>query len=263
VEGSDRVVKDAAAHFSTLTGFAQVPQIEWRFISAGYRALFVSEAMQQMSRGFSWFTQSVCAGYGPIGFYRLLTTLSSSGKIRNDWVPKFLGIQQAGLSPIVSAWNQQYDSLPPLTTDRWSEASIEPTLYNVHPSQTYPLLRDLLSTYGGSMMDVRYAEFDDYARTFSEMLLGIGIELTTMQHNGENVVREKAGLLAGAGTLKAIDEGRITPSESVLISLTGGAGPKFKNQATPEYWISALNSQDEVEKYADEVLKGKYTKAQI
>jgi hypothetical protein len=114
------------------------------------------------------------------------------------------------------------------------------------------------------MMDVRHAEFDDYAVAFSEMLQRVGIELTTMQQNGSSVVREKAGLLAGAGTLKAIDEGRIGASESVLISLTGGAGPKFKDQAVPELWIAAQNSQVEIAKYANEVLKDRnLTKAQI
>lgn len=255
VEGSDRVVKDAAALFSARTGIAQIPQIEWRLASAGYRALFVSEAMQHLSHGFSWFTQSVCAGYGPIGFYRLLGKLSSASSIPREWVPKFLGIQQAGLSPIVAAWNNHYSTLPPFTSDAWSETSIEPTLYNAYPSQTYPLLHDVLSTFGGSMMDVRHAEFEGYAQAFAGMLQSVGIELTRVPLNGMSVYLEKAGLLAGAGTLKAIEEGRISTSETVLISLSGGAGPKPTRPAVPERWISAEKYQDQVENYASEIIE--------
>lgn len=255
VEGSDRVVKDTAALFSARTGIAQIPQIEWRLVSAGYRAMFVWEAMERLSHGFSWFTQAVCAGYGPIGFYRQLAKLSAAGRIGQEWIPKFLGIQQAGLSPIVAAWNNHYSTLPPFTTDAWSETSIEPTLYNAYPSQTYPLLHDVLSTFGGSMLDVRHAEFEQYSQVFAAMLQGVGIELTKVLLNGTNVYLEKAGLLAGAGTLKAIDEGRIVPSETVLISLTGGAGPKPTRPAVPERWISAEKYQDQVESYAIEILE--------
>lgn len=255
VEGSDRVVKDAAALFSARTGIAQIPQIEWRLASAGYRAHFVAEAMRHLSHGFSWFTQSVCAGYGPIGFYRLLGKLISAGSIPGEWAPKFLGIQQAGLSPIVTAWNNHQSTLPPFTGDAWSESSIEPTLYNAYPSQTYPMLHDLLSTFGGNMMEVRHAEFDGYSETFAAMLQRVGIELTKLSFNGTSGYLEKAGLLAGAGTLKAIDEGRIPPSQTVLISLTGGAGPKPTRSVVPERWISAEKYQDQVESYATEILE--------
>ena len=49
---------------------------------------------------------------------------------------------------------------------------------------------------------------------------------------------EQAGLLAGVGTLKAIAEGRIAKGETVVCSLTGGAGPAPMRPAQAECRIA-------------------------
>lgn len=234
VEGSDRRVKQAARLQSERTGAPVIPKLEWRILSAGCRGLFLAEQIRRHARKFDWLVQSVCAGYGPLGIYNVFSQLVACGDLDKTKVPKFMAVQQGGLCPIVNAWEQGRETLPPLTDTDWHEKPIEPALYNVHPDQTYPELYRTLQTWGGGALAVNQSEFERLAPDFLACVERAGLEFTRV--NGQIV--ERAGLLAGTGALKGIAEGHIPPGATVLCALTGGAGPAPSRPAVPEHRIS-------------------------
>ena len=254
VQGPDREVKEAARLFADLTNLPIVPQASWRMLSAAFRCFFIAEQMLSHGRRFSWFSQAVCAAYGPIGIYRAFQQLTSAGQIDRHWVPAFLGVQQEGLCPIVSAWAERLSALPPAAPTAWSQGPIEPTLYNAHPAETYPMLCDLLSTYGGDMLAISATDVQRYGDAFTGMLREAGIEQTTISVDGTERFLENAGLMAGVGTLKAIEQGRIERGQTVLCALTGGAAPRPSRRACPEFRINSdIPLVEQVQTYAEEL----------
>ncbi len=236
VEGSDRRVKQAAKLMAERLGAPVIPKMEWRMLSAGCRGLFLAEQILQHRQRFDWLVQSVCAGYGPLGIYNVFARLG----LDKTAVPKFLAVQQGGLCPIVNAWEQHRDTLLPLTDTDWHEKPIEPALYNVHPDLTYPELYRMLQTWGGGALAVNQSEFERFAPEFLGRVEGAGVTLTRV--NGQ--VAERAGLMAGAGALKAIAEGRIPQGATVLCALTGGAGGLPSKPAVPERRIRLEDDLD-------------------
>ncbi|MCX7886031.1 MAG: pyridoxal-phosphate dependent enzyme [Verrucomicrobiae bacterium] len=227
VEGSDRRVKQAARLAAARLDAPQVPTLEWRLLSAGLRGMFLAEQVIRHGQRFDWLAQAVCAGYGPLGIYRVFE------KLALERAPRFLAVQQAGLCPIVNAWQRRCETLPPLVDAGWREKPIEPALYNVYPDQTYPELFRVLQRWGGDAISVSQADFAEFGEEFQGRVEAAGVTLGRM--NGQVV--ERAGLLAGAGALKAIAEGWISKGATVLCALTGGAGPVPSRPATPERWI--------------------------
>lgn len=230
VDGADRRVKRAAALMAERLPAPIIPELEWRLRSAACRGLFIAENIISQGSKFDWFVQSICAGYGPLGIYRAFADLVDSGTLGNGQVPRLMGVQQAGLCPIVSAWENGCPSLPPMASGDWREEPIEPALYNVHPDKTYPELYTILKAYNGDAIAVCQDEFERFGPDFLDLLETAGMVLTRV--NGQ--LLERAGLLAGAGVLKAIDTGRIAPGCAVLCALTGGMGKAPSKKAAPE-----------------------------
>ena len=249
VEGSDQRVKEASKIFSEMADVPLIPRLEWRLLSSGIRGFFIAETMRNREKGFDWFAQAICAGFGPIGIFQALESLADAAAIPRSWIPRFLGIQQAGLSPIATAWADGLSQLKePEST--WSESSIEPGLYNTNPSQTYPLLYEILNRAGGDVITVRQAEFPSYLEKFVDLLSNAGITLMTIQKGEKKEYLERAGLLAGAGTLKAIDDGGVQAGETVLCSLSGGTRMQPPSTVSPEFHIREDASlKEQVEDY--------------
>lgn len=253
IQGPDQKVKEAANLFASMCNIPVIPKMEWRLFSARFRSLFIAESMRQMKRGFHWLGQAVCAGFGPIGVFTTLRELAQSGEIDRQWIPKFLGIQQARVSPIVQAWKNKQNDLTSTNFDGSGEAFIEPALYNENPAQTYPLLNEILHVVGGHMMAMRVIDFEKYLDEYLQLLANAGIHPTRIPVDGKLEYIEKAGLLAGTGILKAINDGLISRGESVLCCLTGGAGPVPERAAIPEFMIPAECSiPTELRKYAEQ-----------
>ena len=236
VEGSDRRVKQAASLFAQRIGAPVIPALSWRMLSAANRGLFLAEQAIRNGRRVDWLVQAVCAGYGPLGTYSALGRLAESGSLDRKRVPRFLGVQQGGLCPIVQAWRQGQAQLPPMP-DHWHEAPIESVLYNTHPDQTYPMIHRLLKTWGGDMIAVDQAHFAGLASEFVSRLGAAGMRLTRVTVDGRSKLLESAGVLAGAGAMLAITEGRISPGQTVLCALTGGGGPAPARPAMPDHRI--------------------------
>ena len=240
VSGTDREVKQAARTFSELTGIRLIPRIEWRFLAAGVRAMFLAEEMKIRGSGFDWFAQAICAGFGPIGTYRTFCKMIEESLIPREWLCGFLGIQQSALSPIATAWKNGESRLAHPAAWTGSQA-IEPGLYNTHPSETYEGLAEILSFTNGDMVTVEFDEFQTFSQEYVGRLEEAGIRLTVHRDTGEYL--ERAGLLAGTGVFKAIHSGIVRKGQSVICSLSGGTGPAPVKQASPEF---TLNPQEDI-----------------
>ena len=68
--------------------------------------------------------------------------------------------------------------------------------------------------------------------------------MKTRRVNGREEIMEKAGIMALAGTLQAIDEGTIRKGETVLSFFTGGAGEFSGREAVPECLIGRGGRSD-------------------
>jgi len=237
VDRHENEVKKAALLFAEMTGIQHVPELEWRLSATGLRAFFVFEYILKNKIKFDWMSQAVCAGYGPIGFYNIAKKLLKEDIIKKESVPKFLGIQQEALSPMVRAWKNRHSKI--LSEDIISRTAklLAPALYNTNPKTSYPLLYEHLHNFGGHLYPLAKQEYEDYLPSLLEWLSKSGIIITKRHINGKDEILEKAGLIGLSGTLKAIDNGIIKQGETVLSFFTGRAGIYSGKQAIPEYKI--------------------------
>lgn len=245
VDKPEKEVKKTAVLFAEMTGIQHIPEMEWRFFATGVRAFFVFEYILKNHIQFDWINQAICAGYGPIGFYNTVQKLIQEGIINKEIVPKFLGIQQEALSPMVKAWQDRHSRI--LSEDIISRPTelLAPALYNTNPESSYPMLYEHLRNFGGHLCSVTKQEYEEYLPLLLKGLSKSGISITKRHINGKDEILEEAGLIGLSGTLKAIDNGIIKKGETVLSFLTGGAGSYSGKQAMPEYEIK---HQDDLKK---------------
>jgi threonine synthase len=237
VDKPERKVKRAALLFAEMSGIPHIPVMEWRFVATGLRALFVFETMLERRLRFDWVSQTICAGYGPIGFYDRIGALVREGAMSGESVPKFLGIQQESRSPMARAWRRKHRRIEAEDIDSVSDDLLDQSLYNTNPEASYPLLHRHLELYGGELRALRREEYEKHLPLLRRALANGGIPVKTRRMNGREEIMEKAGIMALAGTLEAIDEGTIRKGETVLSFFTGGAGDFSGREAVPECLI--------------------------
>ncbi len=238
VDKSEKEVKKAAQLFAEMSGIKHVPEMEWRFFATGLRALFVFEFVIKAGIHFDWISQAICAGYGPIGFYNIALKTIGEGAISKKHVPKFLGIQQESLSPMVRAWQKKHPQIRSEDIVAPAHDLLDPSLYNTNPDASYPILYKHLIDFGGELCSLNRQEYENHVPLLLKQLALAGMHLNTRVLNGKEQILENAGLINAAGTLKAIDHGLIKKGQTVLSFFTGGAGGHSGKEAVPEYKIT-------------------------
>lgn len=226
-------LKDLTRLFSEKTGIRHIPEKSWRYMAAMFRGLFIMEHMLTVS-GFDWISQTVSAGFGPIGIYNVLKNFVPEIKT----LPRFLGAQQEANCPMFRAWK-------PGAAGQAGEAGgkkaklLTRVMYDDSPQtyKTFEDLRQLLLLTRGDLLTVNEEEFTSCVhgpggRPILESLLSRGIDITL--RSGQVV--EKTGLIALVGTLKAIDSGIIEKGSRVLCCLTSGVS-KSDGRAEPELTV--------------------------
>ena len=139
------------------------------------------------------------------------------------------------------AWKGRRQNLRPIKIDSTS-GLLTRAMYDVKP-HTYGTYRDLLEVLGvskGALTTINHSEF---ASLLDRDFDGKGIRGLLQDHGieiGATVV-ERTGLIALAGALKEIDQGRVRKGERVLWCLTSGVN-HADAAAKPEYKISSLRS---------------------
>lgn len=233
-----RQVKEMASLFSKITGIRHVPDKAWRHAAAMFRGLAILEHL--LSDGqFDWLIQTVSAGFGPLGMYRTLDAFCSE----LEMVPRFLGIQQEANCPMFTSWK-------PDAAAQFSKAKtpgnrlLSRIMYDETPQtyKTFDDVRHLLQQTQGDLLTVNEEEFASFlqpSRKYGDIL-----ELLRTQNIvitlREGAILEKTGLIALAGTLKAIDSGTIRAGSRVLCCLTSGVS-RADGNARPEAILSSEN----------------------
>ncbi len=231
------LVKEAAHLFGESNGLKHVPETDWRYQASMFRGFFILEHILEKEK-FDWLTQTISAGFGPIGIYRVLRSFRKEMKD----TPRFLGVQQEGNSPMYHAWKKKRATIEPVEINSTKEL-LTRVMYDVKPQTygTYKDLENILITAGGNLTTVNQQEFTDFledefdGKTILNFLKDHGIEITL--NNGEVV--EKTGLMALTGALKKIDHGMIAKGSKVLCCLTSGIS-EADGKAKPEITISSL-----------------------
>lgn len=205
-------VKEFAALFARETGIRHLPEKSWRYAAAMFRGLFILEQMLAGGR-FDWISQAVSAAFGPIGIFRVLAPF----RAELGGMPRFLGIQQQANCPLVDAWTQQ--------PAREKPARLLTRIMYDHSPETYATVGDLMQLLQATRGELLTVDEEEFSRSLIspagdllELLAARGVAIT--RKGGE--VLEKTGLLALAGTLKAIDAGTIEAGSRVLCCLTSG-----------------------------------------
>lgn len=237
VDKPETEVKRAAMLFAEMSGIKHIPEMEWRLSATGLRALFVFEFIIKKRIRFDWISQTVCAGYGPIGFYNMAGKLIREGVINKENVPKFLGIQQESLSPMVRAWQKRHSQIQSEDVVDASCDLLDEALYNTNPDSSYPILYKHLLDFGGELCSLNKEEYEKHLPMLLRELAAGNINLNKRHITGKEKILENAGLINLSGILKAIDNGLIKKGETVLSFFTGGAGSYSGREAVPEYEI--------------------------
>jgi hypothetical protein len=206
-----------------------------------FRGLFILEQMLVSNR-FDWITQTVSAGFGPIGIYKVLKAFQPE-ILR---LPRFLGIQQEANSPMFKAWRSESSGIQGKTGP--GEKLLTRVMYDNSPQtyKTYSELQQLLLISQGDLLTINGDEYDSYTDpaadygSLLELFLSKGIDITLKAGQ----VIEKTGIIALVGTLKAIDAGTIAVGSNVLCCLTSGVC-EADGLAQPE--LTVRNSQDILE----------------
>ena len=216
----------------------EFPNLDIRLNSSRFRGYYIKEILNKIN--FNWLVQTVSAGFGPLGIYKVLEDLEN--------IPKFLAVQQQ-TNPYVyykikgSKQEIKFDSTKDL---------LARVMYDSNPS-TYSTVNNLIELIKkrGGIVILAKEEFDYYLNKFS--LLGElrknGVDISL---NQDNDIKDKIGLMALIGALKAIDNGIIN-NEKGLICLTSGIN-NSKGKIIPFYQIK----DDDLEKHVKiiyEILK--------
>lgn len=228
-----------AAHFlEKSNGFIHIPQTAWRYEASRFRGFFILEYVME-NKKFDWLAQTISAAFGPIGIYWALRNFSK--EIGDP--PRFLGIQQEANCPMYKAWKSNRTTIEQ-TEINSTKQLLTRVMYDAKPHTygTYKDLTDVLTSVNGNLTTLNHSEFADFleydfdGKGILDLLKNNGIEITVIDGD----VVEKTGLIALAGTLKEIDNGKIDKGSKLLCCLTSGIC-KADGKAKPEHRISSLD----------------------
>ena len=156
-------------------------------------------------RAPDWYLQAVSGGLGPYGVLKGFTELKQMGMI--DKIPAIANIQAEGCSPMVHAWIQERSVAEPIRSPRTHIA----TLATGDPGRTYTLLRERMLAGGGGIFES--VSDEETFRTIHILAKMEGLSV------------EPAAAVAIAGLIKLVRSGRIKPTETVVVNLTGHTMP--------------------------------------
>lgn len=246
-----RCVKEFTMQFARIEGIRHIPEKSWRNAAAMFRGLFILEQLL-LVRKYDWLSQTISAGFGPIGIYNVLKEFQAE----MGGLPRFLGVQQEANCPMFEAW--KCNAIGRRKNDYTKEEKLLTKIMYDETPQTYKTFEDLqqlLQLTRGDLLTVNTEEFGSYQRP-SEVY---GHVLDLLQAQGISIslrsgrILEKTGLIALVGTLKAIDAGVITSGSRVLCCLTSGVSDADGN-AQPE---ETLHRTQDILQYAETISGGK------
>lgn len=161
------------------------------------------EAADQVPGPIDWYVQAVSSAMGVYGTFQAARQLRALG--RTDRLPRLLCVQQDTCAPMVAAWRDGADRIRPEHVVA-RPTGIARAVLRGDPSATYPHMRRIVLQSGGTFVDVSEAEI-----RYAHDRLG---EL-------EDIDACFAASAALAGLIKAVAQGSVPRSDTILVNLTG------------------------------------------
>ncbi|MFZ0544511.1 MAG: pyridoxal-phosphate dependent enzyme [Candidatus Promineifilaceae bacterium] len=155
-----------------------------------------------------WYLQAVSGGLGPVGVMKGFQELKEMGLV--DKLPKLACFQVAGCAPMANAFHKGLDT--PINVD--NPMTDITTLATGMPGEAYTVLRELISTHGGTIDAVTDAEAFRALHVVAKM-------------DGLSV--EPATAVAFAGLFNLIRQGVIKRDEVVVLNCSGHTFPVEKH----------------------------------
>ncbi|MEW5829885.1 MAG: pyridoxal-phosphate dependent enzyme [Chloroflexota bacterium] len=217
VTGSYDQAKQVAAEFSRQRGI---------YIDMGAKTITSVEAMKTLAYEVSeqltgilgpvndgdrsywrtpdWYIQAISGGMGPLGVDKGFHELRLMGMVKGH--PALAAVQAEGCAPMVHAWREGKDTATPVTNPR---THIE-TLATGDPGRTYTLLYRQVKESDGTFESVTDEEAYRAMHVLAKM---------------EGISAEPAAAVAFAGLFKLVRNGKIKPTDTVVINCTGHTMP--------------------------------------
>jgi threonine synthase len=174
-----------------------------------------SSLMQVPWRAPDWYIQSVSGGLGPQGVLKGFEELKQMELTSH--IPAMAGIQSAGCSPMVQAWQQGLEKAEPVQSPR----TLITTLSTGDPGRTYSWLRTHMQQDSGGIFE---SVTDEEAfRTIHIIAKMEGLSI------------EPAAAVAFAGLIKLVRMGVIKPTDVVVVNCTGHTMP-IEKEILGEGW---------------------------
>ena len=211
-------VKAACNGFlATHSDVSSIP-VEWKTASFESLGGFIAEKSIELG-GFDWVAQTVSAAFAPLAYCRVLKNLTASGVLPKK--PRFLGVQQQENCFMYKAWKRNELQLPISSTNDL----LLPVIFDTEPHtyRTQEQFFALLREHQGDLNTISREEFSRFEGEFLphhrllEILGRNGIRVKL----AEGRLLERAGFVALAGVVKAIDSGEIAAGSRVLSVLSG------------------------------------------
>ncbi len=161
------------------------------------------EAADQVPGPIDWYVQAVSSAMGVYGTFQAARQLRALG--RTDRLPRLLCVQQDTCAPMVAAWRDRADRIRPEHLVH-RPAGIARAVLRGDPSPTYPYVRRIVLASGGTFVDVSETEIRSAHDRLGEL---------------EGIEACFAASAALAGVMKAVAQGSVPRSDTVLVNLTG------------------------------------------
>ncbi|HYB59554.1 MAG TPA: cysteate synthase, partial [Candidatus Acidoferrales bacterium] len=158
------------------------------------------------------YFQAIGSGTGGIAAWEASLRLKEDGRFVHGKLPKLNLSQNRPFVPMFNAWNAKRRIIDPSVDMPDAKKSIEKLRADVLSNRNPPYsieggVFDALTNTGGEMYAVTDSEAKDAARLFEDLE---GIDIVP------------AAAVAAASLVQAVNSGAISPSEIVLLNITGG-----------------------------------------
>lgn len=232
------IIKQYTAEYSTRLGILWLPDFNLQIEANKLRAYYVQDYVNAHNTKFQWHAQSLSSGYGAMGFYRGLKYIESEQLLGPVEYPSFIGVQQEAVSPYFDGVHDKP------STKRNGLALNEPTLFrSTLPQDMVDEMKEICRQTKGFVIRLQDDVYSNYEELAIKFLNDCGITISTVPAvEGGNIIVEKSGVIATAGVLSQIDEGRIPEKDRILVAITGGTAYGKRATFKPEWILSSTDS---------------------
>lgn len=178
----------------------------------------VLSAAQEIGRIPDAYFQAVGSGTGTIAAYEANLRLKEDGRF-GDHIMKLIPSQNVPFTPMYDAWKADNRALLPMDENEGRIKALKikaPVLSNRKPPYSIAGgLYDVLKWSNGDFQKVTNGELTQACELFEEL-------------EGSDIY--SAAGVAVMSLIKALEEGQVTPEQTIMLNVTGGGEKRFKKE---------------------------------